>query len=143
MFFLKKRFFEEAKKESHLSDYEGQHLGAVAVYADKFILARGHNEDRTHTSQQRFNVYRVKDKSNILDKPAKLHAEISIYNKIKYLDIDFSRITVYVYRETKKGRLALARCCPACMEALKSLGIKKICYTTDEGYAEERIEQKK
>ena len=139
---MKMRFFEEAKKESHLSDYNGQSLGAVAVYGEKVILARGHNTEKTRTSQQKFNVYRVKDKSNILNKPAKAHAEISLYDKIKYLDIDFSRITVYIYRETKKGKLAMARCCPACMAALKSLGIKKICYTTDAGYAEERIEQK-
>ena len=35
---MKMRFFEEAKKESHLSDYNGQSLGSVAVYADKVIL---------------------------------------------------------------------------------------------------------
>ena len=136
---MKMRFFEEAKKESHLSDYNGQALGAVAVYGEKVILARGHNTEKTRTSQQKFNVYRVKDKSNILTKPAKAHAEIEIYDKIKYLDLDFSRVTVYIYRETKKGNLAMSRCCPACMAALKSLGIKKICYTTDDGYAEERI----
>ena len=135
---MKMRFFEEAKKESHLSDYSGQHLGAVAVYADKVILARGHNTERTRTSQQKFNVYRVKDKSNILEKPAKAHAEIELYDKIKYLDIDFSRVSIYIYREKNRGT-GMARCCPACMAAIKSLGIKKICYTTDEGYAEERI----
>ena len=27
---MKKRFFEVARKESYLSDYDGQHLGAVA-----------------------------------------------------------------------------------------------------------------
>ena len=39
----------------------------------------------------------------------------------------------------KKGGLGMARWCPACMAALKSLGIKKICYTTDDGYAEEKL----
>lgn len=136
---MKMKFFKEAEKESHLSDYSGQHLGAVAVYADKVILARGHNTERTRTSQQRFNVYRVKDKSNILEKPAKAHAEIELYDKIKYLDVDFSRVSVYIYRRMKKGGLGMARCCPACMAALKSLGIKKICYTTDDGYAEEKL----
>lgn len=136
---MKKRFFKEAEKESYLSDYSGQNLGAVAVYADKVILAKGHNTEKTHTSQQRFNVYRIKDKSNILEKPAKVHAELAIYNKIKFLDIDFSRVSVYIYRRMKKGGIGMARCCPACMAALKSLGIKKICYTTEDGYAEEKI----
>lgn len=136
---MKKRFFEEAKKESLLSDYEGQHLGAVAVYADKFILAKAHNSYKTNTTQFFYNRYRVERKSDILSKPARSHAEVNIFRKIRYLDIDFSRVSVYIYRETKNGNLGMARCCPACMEALKSLGIKKICYTTDEGYAEEKI----
>lgn len=46
---MKKRFFGVARKESYLSDYDGQHLGAVAVYADKFILAKAHNSDKTNT----------------------------------------------------------------------------------------------
>lgn len=136
---MKMRFFEEAKKESHLSDYEGQHLGCVAVYAGKTILARGHNMHKTSTTQYIYNRYRVEKKSNIMEKPPRNHAEIAVYKKIRFLDIDFSRVTIYIYRETKKGDLGMARCCPACMAAIKSLGIKKICYTTDEGYAEERI----
>lgn len=54
---MKKRFFEVARKESYLSDYDGQHLGAVAVYADKFILAKAHNSDKTNTTQYFFNRY--------------------------------------------------------------------------------------
>ena len=136
------RFFKEAKKESLLSDYNGQHLGAVAVYGDKVILAKAHNSNKTNTTQYFYNRYRVEQKSNIMSKPARSHAECNLYRKIRFLDIDFSRVSVYIYRELKNGKLGMARCCPACMEALKSLGIKKICYTTDVGYAEERIEQK-
>ena len=136
------RFFKEAKKESLLSDYDGQHLGAVAVYGDKVILAKAHNSNKTNTTQYFYNRYRVEQKSNIMSKPARSHAECNLYRKIRFLDIDFSRVSVYIYRELKNGELGMARCCPACMAALKSLGIKKICYTTDVGYAEERIEQK-
>ena len=77
-----------------------------------------------------------------MSKPPRSHAEVNLLRKIRFLDIDFSRVSVYIYRELKNGELGMARCCPACMAALKSLGIKKICYTTDDGYAEERIEQK-
>ena len=139
---MKMRFFKEAKKESLLSDYDGQHLGAVAVYGDKVILAKAHNSNKTNTTQYFYNRYRVEQKSNIMSKPARSHAECNLYRKIRFLDIDFSRVSVYIYRELKNGELGMARCCPACMAALKSLGIKKICYTTDVGYAEERIEQK-
>ncbi len=136
---MKMRFFKEAKKESLLSDYDGQHLGAVAVYGDKVILAKAHNSNKTNTTQYFYNRYRVEQKSNIMNKPARSHAEVNLWRKIRFLDIDFSRVSVYVYRELKNGELGMARCCPACMAALKSLGIKKICYTTDEGYAEEKL----
>ena len=139
---MKMRFFKEAKKESLLSDYDGQHLGAVAVYGDKVILAKAHNSNKTNTTQYFYNRYRIEQKSNIMSKPPRSHAECNLYRKIRFLDIDFSRVSVYIYRELKNGELGMARCCPACMAALKSLGIKKICYTTDVGYAEERIEQK-
>ena len=139
---MKMRFFKEAKKESLLSDYDGQHLGAVAVYGDKVILAKAHNSNKTNTTQYFYNRYRIGQKSNIMSKPPRSHAEVNLLRRIRFLDIDFSRVSVYIYRELKNGKLGMARCCPACMEALKSLGIKKICYTTDVGYAEERIEQK-
>lgn len=136
---MKMRFFKEAKKESFLSDYDGQHLGAVAVYGDKIILAKAHNSNKTNTTQYFYNRYRIEQKSNIMSKPPRSHAECNLYRKIRFLDIDFSRVSVYIYRELKNGELGMARCCPACMAALKSLGVKKICYTTDDGYAEERI----
>lgn len=136
---MKMRFFREAKKESFLSDYDGQHLGAVAVYGDKIILAKAHNSNKTNTTQYFYNRYRIEQKSNIMSKPPRSHAEVNLLRKIRFLDIDFSRVSVYIYRELKNGELGMARCCPACMAALKSLGVKKICYTTDDGYAEERI----
>ena len=139
---MKMRFFKEAKKESLLSDYDGQHLGAVAVYGDKVILAKAHNSNKTNTTQYFYNRYRVEQKSNIMSKPPRSHAECNLYRRIRFLDIDFSRVSVYIYRELKNGELGMARCCPACMAALKSLGIKKICYTTDDGYAEEKLIQK-
>ena len=139
---MKMRFFKEAKKESLLSDYDGQHLGAVAVYGDKVILAKAHNSNKTNTTQYFYNRYRVEQKSNIMSKPARSHAECNLYRKIRFLYIDFSRVSVYIYRELKNGELGMARCCPACMAALKSLGIKKICYTTDNGFAEEKLIQK-
>ena len=69
---MKERFFEEAKKESHLSDYEGAHLGAVAVYRDKFILARAHNTAKTNTTQYYYNKYRSFNKADIMTKPLTL-----------------------------------------------------------------------
>lgn len=33
----------------------------------------------------------------------------------------------------------MSRPCPRCMELIKEQGIKKICYTTNDGYVDERI----
>lgn len=69
-----------------------------------------------------------------------MHAEMELISKIRYLDINFSEVEIYVYRETKSGRRAMARPCAACTKALKDLGIKKVFYTTDDGFCEERYE---
>ena len=60
-------------------------------------------------------------------------------SKIKYLDIDFSKVILYIYREYNNGMPAMARCCPSCFAAAKELGIGTIVYTTDNGYAIEKI----
>lgn len=67
---------------------------------------------------------------------------MSVLAKIRNLDINFSEVEIYVYRALKSGKRAKARPCAACMCALKDLGLRKIFYTTDDGYCEEIIEKK-
>ena len=136
---MKERFFEEAKKESRLSDYDGAHLGAIAVFRDKYIIARAHNSYKTNTTQFYYNKYRIKDKEDILSKPARSHAEINIYRKIRFLNLPFKDVTVYIYRELKDGSLALSKPCIGCEKALLSLGIRTICWTDKDGYVEKRF----
>lgn len=140
---MKKRFFKEAMKESRLSDYDGQHIGAVAVYKDKFILARAHNSDKTNTTQFYYNRYRVTSKdSTIMSTPPRSHAETNLFRKIQYLDVDFKDVVVYIFRERKdNGAPALSRPCASCRKLLHDLGIKTICYTEDGGYIEEKYEK--
>ena len=137
---MKKRFFKEAKKESYLSDYDGAHLGAVAVYRDKVILARAHNTYKTNPTQFFFNKYRMKNKADILTKPARAHAEIQLYRRIRYLNIPFKDVTVYIYRELKDGTTALAMPCKGCLEALLSLGIRTICWSDADGFVEKKYQ---
>lgn len=139
---MKERFFEEAKKESHLSDYQGAHLGALAVYKDKFILARAHNSSKTNPTQYYYNRYRISNKSDIMMKPARAHAETNLYRKIRYLDIDFKDVVIYIYRELKNGEMAMAKCCPSCEKMLRDLGVRIICYTDFNGYVEEKFYRK-
>lgn len=111
-------------------------LGCIAVYHGT-ILAKGWNSDKTHTDQHKYNYLRFQEKTHYC--PSKSHAEVSVLSKIKYLDIDFSKVILFVYREYKDGNPAPARCCASCMAAIKSLGIRTIVYTTDDGYAIEYL----
>lgn len=47
--------------------------------------------------------------------------------------------TIYVYRQHKDGSLAMARPCKNCMKALIYYGVKKVVYSTENGWATERI----
>ena len=80
---MKSKFFEEAKKESHLSDYDGAHLGAVAVYKNKFILAKAHNTHKTNPTQFYYNRYE-KDLSHRLPRRRKNIFREKIRPNIKY-----------------------------------------------------------
>lgn len=131
--------FRLAKEESKSADYcgaTGVRIGCIVVYHGT-VLAKGHNSDKTHTAQKQYNKWRFKQTG---DKylPAKAHSEINCLQKIKYLDIDFSKVHLYVYREFADGSPALSRPCSACMAAIKAMGIRHIHYTTNGGYAYER-----
>lgn len=118
---MKSKFFEIAKTASKLSDHSAHKLGAVIVKKNK-IISIGFNKKKTHT------------KSN---HPWKgLHAEVCAIIKTKK---DLIGCTIYVYRETKLGRLATAKPCPSCFLAIKKTGIKEICYTTESGYIKEEV----
>lgn len=138
---MKKRFFEEAKKESQLSDYCGAHIGACAVYRDKFIIARAHNTFKTNPTQYYYNKYRADAKSNIMLTPPRSHAETELFRKIRYLDIDFKDVVVYIYRELKKsGVRAISKPCNSCEKLLRDLGVKIVCYTGNDSFIEERFD---
>lgn len=137
---MKYKFFEAAKEYSKNSTYEGAgnvSLGAVAVFRGT-IIAKGCNQNKTHSLQQRYNKYRY-NTSQKRYCPCKIHAEIDIIAKIRHLDIDFSKVSIYIYRETRDGRTAMARPCAACQKALQDLEIKKVFYTTNKGFCEEHF----
>lgn len=70
---------------------------------------------------------------------AKLHAEINCLNSIRHLDINFSKVKLYIYRSRCDQEYGMSRPCPSCMAAIKDLGIRHIYYTTNDGFAYENI----
>ena len=138
---MKTEFFKAAKKCAEQSNYNGASsakIGAVAVFRHT-IIAQGRNQDKTHPLQQRYNIYRYNVNGNHYY-PSKMHAEMELISKIRYLDVNISEVEIYVYRETKSGQKALAKPCLACETALRELGIRRVYYTGNNSYISEIYE---
>ena len=126
-------FMNIAKSMSKLSDSKRQHIGCVAVDG-KRILSSACNSEKTHPLQQKYNYFR-----GVYNYPHRVHAEVKCLSVlIGRKDIDFSRISLYIYREHKNGDLALSKPCLACARLIKDLGIRNVHYTGDNSYIHER-----
>ena len=132
------RYFKKARQIANISDYKKQHVGCVAVYQGQ-VIGLGCNCNKTHPMQKFYNKYRMPSDYML----PKLHAEISCINQIKHLDINFSKVKLYIYRIRKDQPFGLARPCPSCMAAIRDLGIRDVYYTTNNGYAYEKLEKNK
>ena len=127
-----RKYFEVARAVSKLSDFKRIHIGCV-IADGKHIIATGQNTNKTHPMQKEYNRYRFSEdcRGN-----GKLHAEMMAMLSLPK-GIDTRKIVLYTYREDRFGNQHNSRPCKACMAKIKELGIKIICYTTDEGVAEE------
>ena len=135
-----KHYLDIAAECAEFSTYTGPNpvqLGCIAVYHGT-ILAKGSNSDKTHTRQAKYNYLRYSAQTAHYY-PAKGHAEINVLARIKYLDIDFSKVTLFIYRKHKDGTPALARPCVSCEKAIRDLRIGRVVYSTDDGYAIEKF----
>ena len=139
---MKERYFNFAREASLNASYTGSHrfspmIGAAAIYKGT-LVAIAANTNKTSPLQARYNVYRYKD----ADTPCKCHAETALVQKIRWKfgdSINWGKVHIYLYRQYKDGSLAPSRPCPSCLAMLKELGVKKIFYTTEDGYAEEKF----
>lgn len=130
------KYLNKARQVASISDYKKIHVGCVAVYQGQ-IIGLGCNTNKTHPIQYYYNRYRKQSDTML----PKLHAEISCINQIKHLDINFSKVKLYIYRIRKDQPFGLSHPCPSCMAAIKDLGIKDIYYTTNDGYAYEKLDK--
>lgn len=105
--------FRLAKNVSKLSQHPKHKMGAVIVANGKPISV-GHNQYKSHPEA----------------KYSGLHAEIQALKTSGKSKIKGS--SIFVYRETKHGDLALAKPCNDCTKQLVEFGIKWVFYTTDE-----------
>ncbi len=129
--------FMIAKQVAENSDFKKTHVGCVIVYKSS-VISSGHNTNKTHPMQKRYNRIRSGKFEDNGFTP-KMHAEIMALSKLAGARLDTRKLSLYTYRIRKDKAFGLARPCPSCMQAIKDFGIRKICYTTDDGYAEESI----
>ena len=127
----KSKGYNLAHQASTKSDFGKCHTGAVAIYNNK-VLAIGWNSDKTSSLQARYNRERGFDGQTF---KSSIHAEMMVVNKIRYLDIDFSQVRLFVWRG-KHGPM-MAKPCAACEKAIRDLGIRRVFYTGNNSYIEE------
>ena len=98
-----------------------------------------------HPIQKKYNHYRHFNNCSAGPVKHSLHAEIAALKSIPYpitQQLDWKRVKIYIYRiaiglPQKKG---FARPCAACRQCIADMGIRDMYYTTDTGYAYERID---
>lgn len=128
----KSKGYDLARQASLKSDFGRCETGAVAIYGNK-ILAYGWNSNKTSSLQAKYN-----SRTNRFDGynyKSAVHAEMMVVNKIKFLDIDFSQVRIFVWRG--KALPMLSKPCKACERAMRDLGIKKVFYTGVNSYISE------
>ena len=132
---MKDKFWNILEKVAIASEPVGRaRLAACLVYRNE-LISIGTNKYKTHPFAKKF---RKNENANCL------HAEIdAIKNALRVTDVDFlSKCTMYVLRikysgEDRKTMVrGMAKPCSGCERGINTFGIKKVYYTTDEGYNE-------
>ena len=124
-------YYKKAKQISRISTYDRVRIGCIAVYK-KNIIGIGYNQAKTNPMQLKYSAYRgIKTVNNYI------HAEMACLNQIKNLDIDFSKVKLFVYREDAQKNIRICKPCGACERAIRDLGIKKVYYTDTNKYVRE------
>lgn len=130
------QYFRKANQIANISDFPKVHIGCVAVYQGN-IIGVGCNSNKTHPIQDYYNRYRLHNQSSVFS--AKLHAEISCLLSIKDMNLNFSKVKLYIFRNMKDKSFGMCRPCPSCMAMIKDLGIRHIYYTSDTGFIYEKV----
>jgi dCMP deaminase len=113
---MKHKFFELAKKLARTSEYPDHKLGAVIVKGNT-ILGVGVNKLKTHPKAKNY--------------AKRIHAELAAILNAR---TDVTDCDLYVFRYTQSGLQGISKPCDGCMCAILEAGIKRVYYSTADGY---------
>ena len=131
-------YFNLARNACHYSDFMKARLGAVLIYKGK-VMSVGWNSTKTSPLQKDLNRLREFE-VDCSEAHHTLHAEVACLTKARDLDIDWSRASIFVYRIKKDDSPGLSYPCKGCMSLIKSMGIKNIYFSTENGFGYEWME---
>ena len=119
---------------SKLADYPRVQIGCIAVLGHR-IVSSGFNTCKSSPLQKTLNRERFFE-----DSIHSTHAEVMCLKPLMgRKDISFKDITLYVFRGNKDNVPMLARPCRSCEKLIRDLKIKKVFFSTYDGYASEEF----
>ena len=120
------------KAASYNSDYDRTKFGCVIFYKSR-ILATGWNMKKSNPLQLRYNRLKANCSKLKNSTHAEIDAILNFARKQLGREERYSRsdLSIFIYRENSAGKLAIARPCVSCYQAIKDFGIKDIYYTGD------------
>ena len=108
------RYFRTAKAVS-LKSTDRVKIGAVLVSKHQIVSVGFNKMTKTHPKMSKLSEHK------------RIHAELDAL-----IGVDASATkgsTVYIYRETRRGGVALSKPCPHCQVLLKEAGVKTVYYS--------------
>lgn len=114
------RFMRHAKRFA-LQSQEQFMLGACLVKSGRILGVGKNSINRSnHLTHKYFDKYPT------------IHAEMNCLVRLDPEDIRGS--VVYVWRQKRTGEPGMAKPCKRCAIALRDMGVKRVVYTTDDGF---------
>ena len=129
-------FIRVADAVASLSDHKQTKLGCVLVDKHR-IVSSGHNSStRCSPLQKQMDAARF---GNSDKHRGPVHAEIACLLPLIRQGYNMSRSDMYIVRHHKNGSLALSRPCTGCMSLLRAIGVRRVFFSVEGGFSEERI----
>ena len=129
-------FFRAADAVASLSDHKQTKPGRVLVDKHR-IISSGHNSStRCSPLQKKMDVFRFGSPDQ---HKGPVHAETACLLPLIRQGYDMSKSDLYIVRRHKDGSLALSRPCPGCMSLLRANGVRRVFFSVEGGFSEERI----